>query len=88
MNSLERLKAAHKKSIFHRSEVMASKVCGCFCCGHIFSPSDIEQWTDKNDQDLGQTAFCPKCSIDSILGDLSGFPITPEFLLAMKSHWF
>jgi len=88
MNSLERVKAAHKKSIHHRSEIMASKVCGCFCCGHIFSPKEIEQWTDKNGKGVGQTAFCPKCSIDSVIGDSSGFPIIPEFLVAMKEYWF
>jgi hypothetical protein len=88
MNSLDRVKAAHKRSIHHRSEVMASKVCGCFHCGHTFPPSEINQWTDKNGKGIGQTAFCPKCSIDSVLGDNSGFPITPDFLIAMKDHWF
>jgi len=81
MNSLERLKAAHKKSIFHRPEIIASKVCGCFCCRHIYSPSDIEQWTDKNEQGLGKTAFFPKYSIDSVLGDPSGFQLFPNFYL-------
>jgi len=88
MNSIERVKAAHKKSSLHRSEIMASKVCGCFYCGHVFPPTDIKQWTDKNGKGVGQTAFCPKCSIDSVLGDISGFPIIPEFLVAMKAHWF
>mgnify|MGYP007062144258 CR=1 FL=1 len=88
MNCIERLKAAHKKSIYHRKEILASENCGCFCCGHIFKPSDIAQWTDKNRKGIGQTAFCPKCSIDSVLGDSSGFPITSAFLKAMNSHWF
>jgi len=88
MNSLERVKAAHKKSIFHRSDITASKICGCFHCGHIFPPLEIEQWTHKNGKGIGQTALCPKCSIDSVIGDKSGFPVISKFLGAMKDHWF
>jgi hypothetical protein len=76
--------ATHKQSIRHRSEVEASDVCGCFFCSEIFFPSEIEQWTDNR-----QTALCPKCSIDSVIGDKSGFPISDaNFLKSMNHHWF
>ena len=88
MNGIERVKVAHKKSNYHREEIIAGKLCGCFYCGHIFKPSDITQWIDKNQKGVGQTATCPKCSIDSVIGEKSGFPITEDFLAAMNSHWF
>jgi hypothetical protein len=37
---------------------------------------------------MGQTAICPRCGIDSVIGDESGYPVTREFLAAMKAHWF
>jgi hypothetical protein len=36
----------------------------------------------------GQTALCPKCPVDSVIGAASGDPITPEFLKLMHDHWF
>lgn len=79
---------AHKKSIFHKSEILASVSCGCFYCLEIFPPSEIEQWTDQNFEDKEETALCPKCAIDSVIGSASGFPITKEFLSKMQKHWF
>ena len=73
---------AHRHSIHHRDEILKSKSCGCFDCLSIFQPSDIKEWTDSQ-----ETALCPKCGIDSVIGDESGYPITKEFLLLMQKHW-
>jgi hypothetical protein len=32
--------------------------------------------------------MCPRCGIDSVLGDRSGFPISAEFLGEMHRYWF
>ncbi len=78
------LKAAHKRSIHHRPEIESSVNCGCFYCCTTFIPSAIKEWVDDND-----TAICPQCDIDSIVGDASGYPVTdPEFLSAMHQFWF
>jgi acetone carboxylase gamma subunit len=37
---------------------------------------------------VGQTALCPECGIDSVIGDASGYPITEAFLGKMKTFWF
>lgn len=50
----------------NKEEIKLSKKCGCFFCLYIFNPSEIEDWCDK-----GETALCPKCGIDSVLGDYS-----------------
>jgi hypothetical protein len=49
----------------------------------VFPPSEIEDWTDDDD-----TALCPKCGIDSVIGSVSGYPIEREFLQKMHDHWF
>lgn len=74
---------AHRHCSLHRAEIESSAVCGCFYCFSIFPPSDIVEWIDD-----GQTAVCPKCPVDSVIGSASGFPITAEFLQRMHDHWF
>jgi hypothetical protein len=78
---------AHRHSIQHREEILASDVCGCFYCCAVFPPSEIDDWTD-NWEGVGPTATCPKCSIDAVIGSESGYPITTEFLDHMRQHWF
>jgi len=84
---------AHKLSIRHRDQILESEICGCFYCIATFKPPEITHWCDKvapeiGTEPLGQTALCPKCSIDSIIGSASGYPITKEFLHRMNRHWF
>lgn len=74
---------AHKYSFRNRSELEKSDLCGCFYCFATFPPSAIVEWADD-----GQTAICPECSVDSVIGSASGFPITAEFLRRMHDHWF
>ena len=75
--------AAHKHSIRHRAELEDSAICGCFYCLSTFPPSAITDWIDD-----GQTALCPFCPVDSVIGSASGYPITSEFLLIMHDYWF
>jgi hypothetical protein len=74
---------AHKHCIHHRAELERSDSCGCFYCFAIFPPSAITEWVDD-----GQTAICPFCPADSVIGSASNYPITREFLEAMHGHWF
>jgi hypothetical protein len=78
---------AHRHSSNHREEVLASQICGCFYCLITFSPTQITEWVDEW-QNVGMTALCPHCGIDSIFGSESGYPITTEFLRKMRKHWF
>lgn len=79
----DRLEAAHKHSIFNRAELQESTLCGCFYCFATFAPSEISEWIDD-----GQTALCPKCPVDAVIGSASNFPITPEFLRRMHDKYF
>ncbi|MCG9697060.1 cytoplasmic protein [Shewanella sp. Isolate11] len=77
------IKLARKKSIYHHDDLKNSNLCGCFHCLAEFEYKDVVEWVDDND-----TALCPNCAIDSVIGDHSGIPITREFLRAMKRRWF
>ncbi len=61
-------------------------MCGCFYCLKTFPPSEIEQWTDEPNG--GSTAICPKCGIDAVIGDASGYELNDQFLFAMHHWWF
>jgi len=75
--------SAHEWSSYHRSTLGKSHLCGCFYCLEVFPPSEIEDWTDD-----GDTALCPKCGIDSVIGSVSGYPIERQFLARMHDYWF
>jgi hypothetical protein len=79
----ERIRVAHQHSSKHRSEILKSDLCGCFYCEKTFEPHEIVTWIDGQ-----QTALCPKCGIDSVIGSASGLPIGGEFLHEMCEYWF
>lgn len=79
------LVAAHKHCAHHEDEIVRSTVCGCFYCLGVFPSSEIEDWLD----DEPRTALCPRCGIDSVIGDAAPFPISEkDFLGAMNVYWF
>ena len=73
--------SAHNFSTNHKAELIKDKKCGCFYCLEIFEPSEINQW-------LKETALCPYCGIDSVIGESSGYPVTKDFLKEMQEYWF
>jgi len=80
------LEAAHRVSSGHRAIIERSQLCGCFYCLSTYSPSEIERWIDES---TGvHTALCPKCGIDSVIGDASGYELSAPFLSAMHQRWF
>ncbi|EIJ78027.1 hypothetical protein PB1_10694 [Bacillus methanolicus PB1] len=76
-------KKAHRFSLHNRKDLEKDTICGCFYCLKIFSPAEITEWWDDED-----TAVCPHCGIDSVIGKSSGFPITRMFLKGMHMEWF
>lgn len=75
----------HEFSSGNMDEFDENKKCGCFYCCRIFESDEIEQYITDED---GDTAVCPYCSIDSVLGEGHGFKITDELLKEMHDFWF
>ncbi|MCF7520506.1 hypothetical protein L4G92_00340 [Neisseria sp. ZJ106] len=80
--------AAHKFSIRNREILEQSRLCGCFHCQKIFPPTELKPKHFEREAEGGETAFCPYCGIDSLIGDQSGYAVEPELLAAMKAYWF
>ncbi len=75
--------SAHRHCTGNKDELKRSTVCGCFYCRSIYSPDEITDYIDRS-----TTALCPRCGIDSVIGDASGLPVTEEFLTRMNRYWF
>ena len=75
---------AHEHCKHNRSEIEKSKHCGCFYCLSIFDANAVVGWKDA----AQDTAECPHCHVDSVIGDASGFEITEALLEKMQEYWF
>ncbi len=76
----------HERSSGRRAAVLSASMVGCFYCKKIYSPSEIEDWTDDDPHGVGQTAICARCGIDAVIPLRAGIDI--EFLSRMHRHWF
>jgi hypothetical protein len=72
----------HRKSLHNRERLSESKICACFYCLNEFDFAQIIEWVDN-----GDTALCPFCSVDSVLG-FDTRPIDRALLSAMHDRWF
>jgi len=78
----ELLERAHDATLCNEEDLKRSALAGCYFCVETFPAEEIEIWA------AGGTAVCSRCMIDSVLAEASGFPLTREFLAAMKARWF
>lgn len=76
-------KKAHRSSFQNRQQIENSETCGCYYCCRQFDKYEIVEWVDQ-----GQTATCPYCKVDSVIGDASEFPLNHAFLDSMRKQWF
>ena len=83
MSINNRLEAAHRHCTANETELRQSKVAGCFYCTSVFPATEVTRFLENE-----RTALCPECMIDSVLGDASGFPISPPFLAERHQYWF
>lgn len=68
--------------IYNRQEIETSERCGCFHCINTFHSNKVIDWTDD-----GETAVCPGCGVDSMVGD-SHAHLYRDFLLGLQEYFF
>jgi hypothetical protein len=92
---MSELLAAYRYTSNNWGQIEASRMCGCCSCMQIFPRDEIVAWTglDMNNVDdpqavERQTAMCPRCGSEAVLGDRSGYPINVQFLGRMNEAWF
>jgi hypothetical protein len=82
MNEPE-LQALNQAAHQHRALLTASKICGCFHCLSVFGHFEIRQWIHQNN-----TALCPRCDADAVIGDASRPGLSRKILEEMHRRWF
>jgi hypothetical protein len=89
------LLAAHRHTTNNRTELEASATCGCCSCLEIIPTGEIVAWSGLDmdnfanpDAASAETALCPRCGSEALIGDKSGFPLNPDFLSRMNQAWF
>ena len=75
--------AAHGRASKHREELETAGSCACYFCFKKFPTATIKTWIDAS-----QTALCPFCGIDAVLGSGDGFRIDDRFLRRLHQHYF
>lgn len=81
------LQALHRESFRNRAKLEESTECGCFHCKKIYDPIEIVSWCDCGHGVGDQTAICPYCDIDSVIGNAS-VDICAEMLNHMHHCYF
>jgi len=71
-----------KYSIRNKIYLENSEMCGCYYCLSIFEPKEVVGWIDNN-----ETALCPKCNVDSVIGD-SVICVNKDILEKANKYWF
>ncbi len=88
----EQIESAYRHSIRNRREIEGSRICGCFQCLAVFYPHEITEWTDEHEDGSErsgqQTAWCPRCGVDSVIGDGSGYVPSATLLEALRLRYF
>ena len=83
MDNKTLLEQAHEHSLKNHAEIEMSEKCGCFSCVEIFDASEVQSWADN-----AETAVCPYCGVDAVIGDASGVQLSEELLNQMYEKYF
>lgn len=79
----EEIKRLHSHTLRNRKEIEASDNCVCISCCEIFHASKVEDYIDK-----GETALCPICGIDAVIGDCTGISMDSATLKELHKEFF
>lgn len=92
---MNELLAAYRYTSNNWAQIAASQLCGCCNCTQVFPSEEVVAWTgldmhnmDDPDAVAKQTALCPRCGSESVIGDKAGFPLNAQFLARMNEAWF
>lgn len=79
------LDAIHQLSFGNEQLLGQSAQAGCFQCLNVFPAAEVSSWVPDKPV---RTAVCPRCGIDSVLGDSMGMDISSHLLEALHNRYF
>ena len=81
----EQSKLYHSHTIRNRKEIDQSEYCHCISCIKSYPSPIVMRFIKDGD---GETALCPYCGIDAVIGDGCGLEIDQEILITLNKRWF
>lgn len=69
----------------NRESISKSSTCVCYHCLCRFSANAVDNWIEDIKDD---TAICPACGIDSVLGDATGLDLSDAVILQVSKKSF
>ena len=77
------IKKASQYSINNMQALKNSELAACHYCKSVYKSIEIVRTIDG-----GKTVLCPKCEIDTVLGDNSPFDFDRATLDRLHNYWF
>ena len=84
----EELHEIHTHCTANRKEVEASSRCACFYCQEVYCASEVYDFIVEPSLDFKETALCPRCGVDTVIGDATGIPFYKELMEKLHQHYF
>ena len=75
----------HSHTIRNREEINQSAYCHCISCIKSYPSPIVMDFINEID---GETALCPYCGVDAVIGDACGLVINQEILSTLNKRWF
>ena len=75
---------AHSKN--NEVEILRSTKCGCYFCEGIYSARKVSDWSQE--EGGVSSAVCPRCGMNTVIGDASGVPLTKAVLKEMNEAFY
>lgn len=80
MNQIDQ---AIKYATNNKQPLSEGGLAGCYYCLNIYPANEVVDFIEQE-----KTALCPKCGIDSVLPETSGYPLNKIVLQELRNFWF
>lgn len=84
----DELHEIHTHCTANREEVEASSRCACFYCQEVYCSTEVYDFIVEPSLDFKETALCPRCGVDAVIGDATGIPFYKELIGKLHQHYF
>ena len=75
----------HSHTLRNRLEIESSEYCHCIGCCKSYPASLVGDFIKDGN---GETALCPYCGTDAVIGDGCGLELNQDIMSALNKIWF
>lgn len=82
----EELSEIHTHCTANREEIEASSRCACLYCQEVYRATEVNDFIVE--PSLKETALCPRCGANAVIGDATGIPFYKELIRKLHQRYF